>query len=116
MRLAGTTGGGVTGAMRTLAVALVLALVAGGCGHRPQSHTVALSGFGFHPDTVRAAAGDTVVFRNDDAVPHTATADAGGFDSGDLQPGKSWRWVTKPGRFAFHCTYHPNMTGLVAVQ
>ncbi len=105
----------------TAVAALALALVAGACGHRPQVETVSIAGFAFHPDTVRAAAGDTVVFRNDDAVPHTATANAGSgapaaFDSGDLQPGKSWRWVAKPGRFAFHCAYHPNMTGEVVVN
>ncbi len=95
--------------------ALALALACGS-GHRPQTHTVTLSGFAFHPDTVQAVAGDTVVFRNADAVPHTATADAGAFDSGQLQPGMSWRWLARPGRFPFHCTYHPNMTGVVAVQ
>lgn len=104
-----------------LLLATTLAVAAAGCGRRPRSETVALSGFAFHPDTVRATAGDTVVFRNDDAVPHTATADAaaghpGAFDSGDLQPGKSWRWVAKPGRLAFHCAYHPNMAGVILVQ
>ncbi len=108
--------------MRTragLGVAAVVAVVAlmGACARRPQTETVALAGVAFKPDTVSAAVGDTVVFRNDDPVPHTATSDRGAFDSGDIAPGKSWRWVAPAaGRFPYHCTYHPNMTGVVVVK
>ncbi len=96
---------------------LLAPLLAPACGRRPQTETVAMTGVAFKPESVSAAVGDTVVFRNDDPVPHTATSDRGAFDSGDVQPGKSWRWVPRAaGRFPFHCTYHPNMTGVVVVK
>ncbi len=89
----------------------------GGRAAKPVSHVVAMSGIAFVPPVLQAALGDTVVFRNDDPVPHTATADQGTFDSGDLQPGKSWRWVARrKGRLAYHCIYHPNMTGTLVVH
>ncbi len=95
---------------------LVLVLGAG-CRAKPIAHLVAMSGVAFAPQTVRLAVGDTVVFRNDDPVPHTATADHGAFDSGDVQPGRSWRWVARQkGILGYHCTYHPNMTGTLVVQ
>ncbi len=96
--------------------AVVVALTAA-CARRPQTETVAMTGVAFHPDSIAAAVGDTVVFRNDDPVPHTATSDRGVFDSGDVEPGKSWRWVPRAaGRLPYHCTYHPNMTGVVVVR
>jgi plastocyanin len=61
-------------------------------------------------------AGDTVVWRNKDLVPHTATA-AGTFDSKEIAAGKHWTWTArKPGRYAYVCTYHPGMQGTVVVQ
>ncbi len=98
---------------------LVLVL-ASGCranAAKPMAHVVAMSGVAFVPQTVRLAVRDTVVFRNDDPVPHTATADHGAFDSGDVQPGRSWRWVARQkGTLGYHCSYHPNMTGTLVVQ
>ncbi len=105
-----------------LALLAGLVLAAGlACGKqgtaKPVSHIVAMSGIAFVPPVTRLAVGDTVVFRNDDPVPHTATADHGAFDSGDVQPGKSWRWVARQkARLGYHCTYHPNMTGTLIIQ
>ncbi len=97
--------------------AAVVVAPLGACARRPQIEAVAMTGVAFQPDSVSAAVGDTVVFRNDDPVPHTATSDRGAFDSGDVQPGKSWRWAPRTaGRFPFHYTYHPNMTGVVIVK
>lgn len=98
-------------------VPLAVAVAGLGCGTRPVSHTVVMSGIAYAPLAVQAAAGDTVVFRNDDPVPHTVTADHGAFDSGDVLPGRSWRWVARQkGRQGYHCTYHPNMTGTLVIH
>ncbi len=105
------------GAGLVLGWAAVVVTLTGACARRPRAETVAMSGIAFVPDSVSAAVGDTVVFRNDDPVPHTATSDRGAFDSGDVPPGKSWRWLPKAaGRFPYHCTYHPNMTGVIVVR
>jgi plastocyanin len=58
--------------------------------------------------------GQTVVFQNDDDVPHNVTADA--FKSGDVNGGKSWKYTfTKAGTYAYVCTYHPGMKGSITV-
>jgi uncharacterized membrane protein len=54
--------------------------------------------------------GDTVEWKNEDIVAHTATADDGSFDSGLIQPGHSWKMTMKAAQsIAYHCTPHPNM-------
>ncbi len=79
---------------------------------RPTTHQVEIQGFAFQPAEVAAAPGDTVVWSNRDFVPHTATDDAGRWDSGRLGPNESWRLVVSEAG-AYHCTLHPNMRGTV---
>ncbi|MFZ1700531.1 MAG: cupredoxin family copper-binding protein [Pyrinomonadaceae bacterium] len=80
-----------------------------------KTHVVAIRNSEFSPATITVAAGDTVVFRNYDIVPHTATGRT--FDSGNLDKGQSWRYVAKKkGSFAYICTYHPSMKGRVVVK
>ena len=80
-------------------------------------HTIAISGFKFLPDTLTVKTGETVEWKNEDAVVHTATADDKTFDSGNIAPGKSWTFVAgKPGTYTYICTIHPNMKGTLTVQ
>ena len=54
---------------------------------------------------------------NDDAVPHTATASDGSFDSGNLNPGQSFSLTfSTAGAYAYICQYHAGMTGTIVVQ
>lgn len=99
-----------------------LALAAAGgaaCARRaPRSHAVAIHDFVYEPATVTVAVGDTVVWTNADFVPHTATARDTLWDSKEIAgSGGAWRLVARrPGRHAYHCTYHPNMRGTVEVR
>lgn len=111
--------------MRVVGVLLALALGAGGCGssggggpQRPADVTIAIQGYRFLPPTVTVRVGATIRFLNRDAVAHTATANFGGFDTGDLKPGQSKTFtVGTIGTAAYHCSIHPRMTGqLVIVQ
>ncbi len=80
-------------------------------------HTVTIAGFQFQPATITVNRGDVVIWRNKDIVPHTATAMDKSFDSGNIQPGKSWRWTAnKTGQFDYYCIPHPNMTGSITVR
>ena len=77
--------------------------------------------FKFEPAAVTVHAGDTVEWKNDDFVPHTATADSEGqkpaFDSGTIDTRAAWRYVArKKGTYNYSCTFHPNMTGKLTVQ
>ncbi|MFN2476406.1 MAG: c-type cytochrome [Chthoniobacterales bacterium] len=59
--------------------------------------------------------GDTIEWKNDDLTPHTATSAA--FDSGSIEPEKSWRHTfTETGEFPYTCTFHPDMKGIVIVR
>ena len=81
------------------------------------THQVTIVNMAFQPASLTIAAGDTVVFANQDNAPHTATADAGGFDTGRLTKGQSVA-LTFPsaGSFAYHCAVHPRMVGSVTVS
>lgn len=97
-----------------LHLACVLAVV--GCA-RPQRHVVEIRGFDFHPQTVSAAVGDTIVFINRDVVPHTATSQDGVWASESLAAGASWLLVvTGDSAQSYLCTLHPAMRGRIAVQ
>lgn len=80
------------------------------------THTVTIEGMKFVPDTLTVKKGDRVVWKNQDVVPHTATA-KGGFDSRSIAAGRSWSHVArKPGRHDYVCTFHPGMKATLVVQ
>ena len=80
----------------------------------PRRHVVEIRSFRFEPGRLAAAPGDTVVWINRDMVPHTATADDRGWDSGELASGASWSRVVPAGGLGeYLCSYHPTMTGAV---
>jgi plastocyanin len=86
---------------------------------KPQAHVhvVTIDSFAFKPPVVTVKAGDTIEWRNADPVPHTATSKEGGFDSGSIAAGATWRYVAKKkGRFAYDCTFHPIMKGEIVVE
>ena len=81
--------------------------------------TVNIENFGFGNATI--SAGETLAWSNADGVAHTVTAGTGGrsdggFDSGLMGPGASFQ-VTfdEPGSFAYTCTLHAFMSGVVVV-
>ena len=84
---------------------------------KPRTHTVTMENMRFQPRTLTVTRGDTVVWVNKDLVPHTATSEAGGFDSQLVAADKSWRFtVQKKGDFAYVCTFHPTMTAMLRVK
>jgi plastocyanin len=71
----------------------------------------------FAPARIEVTAGTTVVWRNDDPLIHSVTANDKSFDSGLLQPGKTYRRTfDKPGRYSYYCQPHPFMKGVVVVK
>lgn len=72
---------------------------------------------GFRPDVLTIRRGDSVVWKNDDPFPHTATSVGGGFDSKDIAAGKSWRYTPRAaGEFPYVCALHPTMKGVLRVE
>jgi plastocyanin len=71
----------------------------------------------YAPARIEIAAGTTIEWKNDDPLAHTVTADNGAFDSGNIDPGQTWRRrFDTPGTYDFHCTPHPFMKGVVVVR
>ncbi len=71
----------------------------------------------FGPKRLEIAVGTTVRWTNNDPLVHTITADDGSWDSGPIEPGKTWTHTfTQAGEFAFHCTPHPFMKAVIVVR
>jgi plastocyanin len=82
-------------------------------GSAPQ---VTMGGLAFHPATVEVAVGESVDWLNDDAVPHTVTANDGSFNSGLLNAGDGFsNTFETPGTFDYFCAIHPQMRATVTV-
>ena len=78
---------------------------------------VTIDNFKFAPPTLTVKRGAQIVVTNRDSTAHTATADGHAFDTGDITPGASATVrLTKPGRYAYHCSIHPFMHGTLVVQ
>ena len=78
---------------------------------------VEMKGVAFLPSRIEVAAGATVTWTNNDPLVHTVTADDGSWDSGTIEPGKTFsRTFTQPGEYAVHCTPHPFMKAVIVVR
>lgn len=81
---------------------------------------IAMRDYAFTPVEVRVPAGSRVTWVNcegENIDPHTTTADAGEWNSDLLTSGGIYsRVFNEPGRYEYHCTPHPFMTGVVIVE
>ena len=81
------------------------------------SASVTITDFEFTPATVTVNEGDTVTWTNEGPTPHTATAEDGSFDTGNLNKGESGSATfDTAGTISYICTPHPYMKGKVVVQ
>ena len=81
------------------------------------SGSVTITDFEFSPATITVNEGDTVTWTNKGPTPHTATAEDGSFDTGNLDTGESGSATfTAAGTISYICTPHPFMTGKVIVK
>jgi plastocyanin len=78
--------------------------------------TVDITDDAFDPSELNIAAGTTVTFVNNGTGLHTATADNGLFDSGELASGSSYPVVLEgAGTVTYHDELNPDMTGSITV-
>ena len=114
-----------------LVLALAIVVLVSACGgssnnetpttqpSKPASSTqdaITIQDFKFGPATLTVKPGAKVTVTNSDSTTHTATANGGAFDTGDLDPGKS-KTITlaKAGTYAYHCQIHSFMKGTIVV-
>ena len=71
----------------------------------------------FSPNPGTVTVGQTVAFFNADSIVHTATADGGAFNTGNIAPGATSVPITMTaaGNFGYHCAIHPDMVGSLVV-
>jgi plastocyanin len=78
---------------------------------------VRIANFTFQRPTVTVKPGTTVVWINDDDIPHTVVAIGKSFRSKVLDTGDRFSFTfAKPGEFDYFCSLHPHMTGKVIVR
>jgi plastocyanin len=87
-----------------------------GGGAAPKAAKVEIKDFAFDPSTITIQVGGKVNWANEDAAPHTATADDGSFDTGEIEQDKRGNATFKEaGTFPYFCEIHPDMRGTVEV-
>jgi plastocyanin len=85
-------------------------------GKAPRAEKVEIVNFAYNPDPVTIQEGGKVIWINRDSSPHTATADDGSFDTGELKEGKLKSETFKEaGEFTYFCQVHPDMHGTIRV-
>ena len=82
-----------------------------------KEHKVAIKDVKFTPRELKVKKGDTVVWINADERDHTVTADDKSFSSGNVGDGGTFRHkFDKPGKYKYHCEYHPRMKATIVVE
>ena len=94
-----------------------LATACAGNEPQPSRHEVGIRAFQYSPAQLSVAAGDTVVWINEDAVPHTATAGDRAWDTGTIPSKQSGHVVVgRKGEYRYVCEFHPNMSATLIVE
>ena len=79
--------------------------------------TVDIDRFAFTPAEITVAPGTKVVWTNHDQTPHTVSSNDKAFASKGLDTDDKFEFTfTREGDFAYLCTLHPHMTGVVHVR
>jgi plastocyanin len=82
-----------------------------------QTTQVNIDKFAFAPKELTVAPGTRVVWTNHDETPHTISASDKSFASKGLDTGDTFEHTfASEGDFAYLCTVHPFMTGVVHVR
>lgn len=107
------------GLVTTLLTAVLVLGLAGPAFAPPLVNTI--SGNAYDPLVWKVTANYYLSWKNDDAVPHTATADGPFkvFDTGDITPGggySAYVYPAGPSKFPYHCKHHAGMTGTLDLR
>lgn len=82
----------------------------------PGETHLTIDNFTFKPDTVTVAVGTTIVWENDDDIPHSIVETTGKFHSPALDTEDKFSFTfDKVGSFEYFCGLHPHMKGKVVV-
>lgn len=83
----------------------------------PNRVVIEINALKFAPQKPVLGVGDVVIWKNNDIVPHTATALDGSWDSGTIEPGAQWQTtVTAKMLTGYFCQFHPMMAATLAAK
>jgi plastocyanin len=87
-------------------------------GARSAEHAeVKIDNFTFAPKTLTVKAGTTVMWRNEDDIPHTVASSTRVFKSQPLDTEDQFSFTfTEPGSYEYFCSLHARMTGTIVVE
>jgi len=110
------SGGNNYGTMPTNSTGTV-ATTPSGSGGVGTIHTIHIKNFAFDPADITIKKGDTVVWANDDAAPHSIKSDSGTFDQSLISPGSTAQhtFTNAPGAYPYSCGIHPSMHGTITI-
>jgi amicyanin len=79
--------------------------------------TVKIDNFSFTPKSLTVKAGATVVWVNQDDIPHNVVSTEKKFSSPVLDTDQNFTFTFRePGTYSYYCKIHPMMTGTVLVE
>lgn len=84
-------------------------------GEHAKTDTVLISQMKFVPESITVNKGDTVLFINQDIVPHNAVQTDSTWYSPTLNNGDSWRFVPEKSD-DYYCSIHLVMKGKIIVK
>ncbi len=80
-----------------------------------KTYNVSAVNFSFDPGVLNISKGDTVVWTNQDSVPHQIAG--GTFNGPVMGNGQSYTFTfNSTGTFNYHCAIHPSMLGTIIVK
>ncbi len=78
---------------------------------------VIISNSSFQPADITTGKGSLIVWKNNDAVSHTVTADDGSFNSGEIKAGGSFdQRFDYIKTYSYSCSFHPEMKGTIVIK
>ena len=78
---------------------------------------VEIDQYAFVPQRITVKAGTTVTWINEDDAPHTIASSSKLFKSKALDTEDKFSFTfTTPGTYAYFCSLHPHMTGVIVVE
>ena len=77
---------------------------------------VKIGNFTFGPQELKVKSGTTVIWVNEDDIPHTVVS-PNNFRSKPLDSNDTFSFTfTTPGTYKYFCSLHPHMTGTIVVE
>lgn len=102
--------------MKSVVAAVAVVFLLAVAPVRAEDAAVKIGNFTFGPQEMKVKAGTTVIWTNEDDIPHTVVS-PNNFRSKALDSDDKFSFTfTTPGTYKYFCSLHPHMTGTIVVE